>query len=104
MSDAPLMELPVSRLSGATADAFSACFGESLDSVLNLGTWHHGVNLVEAHVRLVDEIARAVATETEHQRRVRAFVVERLPKIKGCPPEAGYWAVPLDEIREVQQG
>src|SRR5262249_21932758 len=105
MSDAaPPVELPVSRPSGATADAFRACFNEPLEAVLNLETWHQGIDLVRAFADVEQQIAAAVAAETEHQKRVRAFVVERLAQIEGCPPEAGHYRVPLEEVRDAQRG
>ncbi|MBM3980499.1 MAG: hypothetical protein FJ304_09450 [Planctomycetes bacterium] len=100
----PVPELPVSRPSGATADAFHASFNEPLEKVLDLRTWHEGADQTVEYARIADFVARAAATETVYEARVRAHVVEKLHKFKGAPPEAGYWPVPLDEIKATHAG
>ncbi len=101
---APPAELPVSRPSGVTAEAFAACFGEPLAEVFDLDRWHTGADVGQARARLERQIAAAVACETEDQQRVREFVIEKLAKLPSSPPGAGYWPVPLDEIERTQRG
>jgi len=103
MADVAPAELPVSRPSGATADAFEACFRESLNSVLNLESWHQGEDLVRQYAHLEQQIAAAVAAETTHQQRVREHIVKRLATIKGAPREACHEEVSLAEIKDIHQ-
>lgn len=105
MSDiAPVAELPVSRPSGATAEAFQRCFNEPLERVLDLTTWHEGEDLVREYAIIEERIAASVAAETEHQTRVRELVVKKLKELKGAPPEAGHFPVTLEEIKAVHRG
>ncbi|MCI0704343.1 MAG: hypothetical protein L0241_25065 [Planctomycetia bacterium] len=105
MSDAALpIELPISRPSGATTEAFAACFREPLEAVLDLKTWHKGDDLVREYARVEAEIAASVAAETGNQARVREEVVKKLAILKGAPPQAGYEQVPLEVIKEVHRG
>lgn len=105
MSDSTsAVELPVSLPSGATSDAFQRCFGEPLDNVLNLATWHAGEDLARVYTHLGDMIALAVRAEKSHEARVRTHVVEKLRTFKGTPPEAGYWPVTPDEVRDTHNG
>jgi hypothetical protein len=95
--------LPVSRPSGATADAFQACFGESLADALNLDTWRPGADLVREYGRVADEIRQAAEEETEHQWRVREFVIPRLSFLGGAPPEAGKYEATIEDVAAVQR-
>ncbi|MCE9564500.1 MAG: hypothetical protein K8U57_20875 [Planctomycetes bacterium] len=104
MADTTLTELPISRPVGATTDAFEACFRESLDSVLNLETWHQGEDLVRQYAHLEEQIAVAVAAETRLQQRVRERVVKKLATFPGAPREACHEVVSLDEIKAIHQG
>jgi hypothetical protein len=97
-------ELPVSRPSGATAEAFEACFREPLERVLNLATWHRGEDMAREYERVAEAVAAAVRAETAHEARVREHVVKKLKEFGGAPPEAGYWPVPVEEIRAVHSG
>jgi len=105
MADAvPPVELPVSRPSGATTEAFQQCFGEPLEQVLNLNTWHRGEDLAREYQRVADAIASAVQAETIHEARVREHVVKKLETFPGAPPEAGHWPVTVEEIADVHRG
>ncbi len=97
-------DLPVSRPSGATPDAFEACFREPMESALNLATWHQGTDLVREYARIAEEIEIAVQRETEHERDVREFVLSKLSFMDEMPPEAGHYVVSEAEIRETQHG
>ncbi|MCS6865853.1 MAG: hypothetical protein RMJ56_03270 [Gemmataceae bacterium] len=104
MSEPAIIDgLPVSRPRGATAEAFACYFSEPLEQVLDLKTWYTGSNLVQEYQRITEAIEQAVRTESEHQQRVRACVVEKLATLPAAPPQAGYWSVPLEEIRTIHQ-
>lgn len=97
-------ELPVSRPSGATASAFFDNFGESLDSVLDLRTWHDGSDLAREYERVARHVEEAAHRETVHEARVREHVVKKLHTFAGAPAEAGYWQVSVDEIKQAHAG
>jgi hypothetical protein len=101
---APGIDLPVSRASGATAEAFAASFGEPLERVLDLATWHAGGDMAREYERVADVIERAVRVETARETRVREQVVKKLRTFGGAPPEAGYWPVTVEEIRDTHHG
>lgn len=101
---APEIELPVSQPSGATADAFFDSFGESLDSVLDLRTWHDGSDLAREYERVARHVEEAAHRETAHEARVRELVVKKLHSFGGAPPEAGCWPVSVDELKAAHTG
>lgn len=105
MADIALgIDLPVSRPSGATAEAFERCFREPLERVLNLSTWHRGEDMAREYQRVSDAVAEAVRAETAHEARMREHVVKKLRTFAGAPPEAGHWPVTVEEIRDVHNG
>jgi hypothetical protein len=97
-------ELPVSRPSGATSEAFEQCFREPLTRVLDLSTWHAGEDMAREYERVAEAIEIAVRAETVHEARVREHVVKKLKTFAGAPPEAGYWPVEIDEIKDIHRG
>ena len=101
---APGIDLPVSRPTGATAEAFELCFREPLERVLNLSTWHRGEDLAREYRRVAEAIAEAARAETAHESRVREHVVKKLREFAGAPPEAGHWPVSVEEIRDTHAG
>jgi hypothetical protein len=99
--------LPTSRPSvGVTSDAFRECFGESLtEQTLNLGTWRPGVDLAREYARINDEVAHAVAFETEHVERMRELALPKLSFAEGAPPEAKWYQdITTEDITEVHAG
>jgi hypothetical protein len=98
------IELPVSRPSGATTDAFLDSFGEPLESVLDLRTWHDGSDLAREYERVARHVEEAAHRETVHEARVRELVVKQLHTFNGAPPEAGYWPVSVDELKAAHTG
>jgi hypothetical protein len=96
--------LPVSRSPAVTADAFCECFGEPIASVLDLGEWRRGVDLVEEYARIEREVAEAVAFEGVQEGRVRDRVFPRLQWAEGAPPEAGHYThLTPDDIKDVHR-
>lgn len=97
-------ELPVSHPSGATADAFGRFFDTTLESVLDLNSWHPGTDLVREYAQVEAQIARAVAEETEFQHEIRERVLGRLAHMAEMPEQAGHYRVTERDIIDVQQG
>lgn len=96
--------LPVSRPHPLSAAAFDESYGEPLHSILDLGTWRQGVDLVREYARIDREIAAAVEFETEQEHRVREEV---LPKISFMPeaiPEAGLYTLKRADIEATHRG
>lgn len=98
-------QLPVSRATPVTTDAFQEYFGESLHRTLDLGSWREGVDLVREYARIEGEIEQAVQFETEQQTRVRELVFPGISFSPGAPPEAGFYDhLTTKDIAEVHQG
>ncbi len=98
------VELPVSRPAGATADAFTASFGEPLASTLDLDSWRPGVDLVQEYARVEREVTDAVRYETAAQRRVRDVVFPRLALDPDGVAEAGKYEVSPADVAATHRG
>src|SRR5579884_4017856 len=85
-------------------ESFRASFGEELHRILDLDTWHTDRDLSGEFARIEAEVRWAVARETEVQADIRMHVFPRLAWAPGAPKGAGVYAVPLDELRAVQDG
>ena len=96
-------DLPISRPRPVTADAFAEHFGEPLQHTLDLSSWREGADLVREYARVQLEIERAVAFETVQETRIRELVFPRIVG-PGAPPEAGVYALTVDEISAVHAG
>jgi hypothetical protein len=98
--------LPVSRITrGITGDEFFACFGETLQDVLDMKSWQSGVDVVKEYARIEREVAWAVEAERGHEAEVRREVFPRIKDAPGAPAEAGYYRdVTPDEIKRVHDG
>lgn len=96
--------LPVSQLNPATGDEFRECFGEPLLGTLDLRSWRSGVDMVGEYARIQHEVEQAVAFEGVQERRVRDEVFPKVSHADGAPPEAGLYALALDDIATVHTG
>jgi hypothetical protein len=87
---------------------FQREFGEPLNHVLDLATWHSGTNLegLYERVQLDAEIGQALAQED----RVTAAIRNRFfPELRSAPPSskppmAGQWSVSVDELEKIHRG
>src|SRR5687767_3303317 len=82
---------------------YREAFGEELTETLNVDGWRAGRDLGEEYRRIENEVAAAVAFETEQQQRIREYIFPKLPWAPAAPPGAGVYRVELDEIAEVHQ-
>lgn len=86
------------------ADEFQAAFGETLDTALDIDTWHPGDDLAAATERLEREIANSVGQDD----RVRSEIRARLfPIAFGAPeaaPNAGNYQVEPRRLEQIQRG
>lgn len=85
-------------------DEFKVAFGESLDTALDIDTWHSGDDLAAATERLEREIADSMAQDD----RLRQEIRERLFPYAFCapdaPPNAGNRQVEPRQLEQVQRG
>lgn len=90
------------------ASGFQRAFGESLDAVLDLSTWHGGTDLAGLYERieLDARIGAAIATEDRAAGAIRASILPQLrePSRRDAPPLAGVWRVELSELEQVHKG
>lgn len=90
------------------ASGFARAFGEPLERVLDLGTWHGGTDLEGLYERLELDahIGRALAQE---DRAAAAIRTEIIPQLRdrtrpSAPPLAGVWSVPLADLEKIHRG
>src|SRR5213592_3955179 len=82
---------------GISPEDYREGFGESLTETLNVENWRAGRDLGEEYRRIEAEVRRAVACETDLQRRVRDEVHPRLAWAPGAPKGAGRYTVSVAE-------
>jgi hypothetical protein len=90
------------------ASGFEQAFGERLDQVLDLRTWHGGTDLAGLYERLELDarIGEALATEDHAAAAIRASILPELRdrSRRGAPPLAGVWRLELPELERVHKG
>ena len=93
--------LPVTRPArGMTPDEFYDQFGETLASVLDLGSWRNGTDVVREYAAIERQVAEAVTHERAHEAEVRRRVFPALRDRPDAPPEAGLYSdVTLDDVK-----
>ncbi len=85
-------------------DEFSAAFGESLDSTLDLDTWNPGEDLTAMYSRLEQEVTGAVEQSDRIRERVRSELFPYVFQRKDAPDEAGCYKVDLATLERVHRG
>lgn len=87
---------------------FAQAFGEPLERVLDLDTWHGGTDLHGLYERLEMDtrIGEALVEEDRAALAIRHAI---LPKLRDrsrphAPPLAGYWRLDLAELEKVHKG
>ena len=83
---------------------FDAAFGESFAQTLDLDTWTLGGDLLESYARLEQEIAEAIAQETDRRKAVREVVFSKLKGRPGAPRNAGLYQAQRAELERVHRG
>jgi hypothetical protein len=106
-SDAPQPD-ELSPQDGADAAGFAQAFGEPLEHVLDLGTWHGGADLQGLYERLeIDaRIGEALAQEDMATAAIRAEIIPQLRDRTrpSAPPLAGVWPLALPELEKIHRG
>lgn len=89
-------------------NGFEQAFGETLDQVLDLATWHGGTDLVGLYERLEldTRIGEALIQEDRAAAAIRTAILPELrdPSRPGAPPLAGLWRLELPELEKVHRG
>lgn len=83
---------------------FDAAFGESFDRTLDLSTWRQGEDLIAAYGRLEQEVAEALARESDYNRRIRAEVFPKLATAPYAPACAGVFEASRADLEQVHRG
>jgi hypothetical protein len=103
-------QAPSGDLVAAAGDdsGFEQAFGEKLERVLDLGTWHGGTDLEGLYERLEldTRIGKAL---TQEDRAAAAIRAELLPRLRdrdrpSAPPLGGLWPVGLAELEKIHRG
>jgi hypothetical protein len=84
---------------------FEREFGESLDEVLDLGTWSSGPDLAALYERLDDEIGDALAQERRVASGVRDQLLDRISDRgrPSAPPLAGVHALTVEQLEKIHR-
>lgn len=90
------------------ASGFAQAFGEPLEHVLDLRTWHGGTDLQGLYERLEldTHIGHALAQEDQAAAAIRAQIIPQLrdPTRPSAPPLAGVWPVSLPDLEKIHRG
>jgi len=94
----------VAQPEGIGAEEFREGFGESLERVLDLGTWSLGADLGEIYRRVSEEVRDAVRQEDEVCARIRAEIFPKLATRVSAPKGAGVYRAAVGDIERVHRG
>jgi len=83
---------------------FEAAFGEKLSHTLDLDTWMLGEDILSAYGRLEQEVAEALAKETEYRHKIRELVFSRLRSAPGAPSNAGVYQTSRTSLERIHSG
>src|SRR5262249_39676851 len=83
---------------------FRAAFGEALDNVLNIDTWHVGEDLAAMYQALEKEVADAVEQGGRIRERIRAELFPLVFTHPQAPRQAGCYQVDVATIERVHRG
>jgi hypothetical protein len=83
---------------------FEAAFGEKLSQTLDLDTWMLGEDILSAYGRLEQEVAEALAKESEYRQKIREVVFSRLESAPGAPNNAGVYQATRGDLERVHVG
>ncbi|MCC6179779.1 MAG: hypothetical protein IT305_31080 [Chloroflexi bacterium] len=84
-------------------DEFAATYGESLRSVLDVESWHSGVDLGAMYERITAEVASAVSQELGIREQVRHIVFEQIAG-RQLVPGAGLFRATVEQIKRAHEG
>jgi hypothetical protein len=92
----------------SAASGFVQAFGEPLERVLDLDTWHGGTDLQGLYERLELD-SRIGEALTQEDRAAAAIRAELLPRLRdrsrpGAPALGGVWPIRLDELEKIHRG
>lgn len=83
---------------------FEAAFGEELSQTLDLDTWMLGEDILSAYGRLEQEVAEALAKESEYRQKIREIVFSRLRNAPGAPSNAGVYQASRADLERIHSG
>jgi len=83
---------------------FETAFGEKLSQTLDLDTWMLGEDIMSAYGRLEQEVAEALAKESEYRQKIRELVFSRLKDAPGAPRNAGVYQASRENLERIHSG
>lgn len=83
---------------------FEASHGEPFATVLDLDTWTQGEDLLSTYGRLEQEVADALAQESDVHKRARQVILPQLRAAPGAPRNAGHYQAKPEHIERVHRG
>ena len=88
---------------GPPRDEFEAAFGETLQSVLDVESWHTGEDQGEMYARITAEVAAAVRQEANLRDPIRRDIFPQIRR-RGLVPGAGVYRATVADLKRVHQG
>lgn len=83
---------------------FDVAFGEPFSQTLDLTTWTQGEDLLETYGRLEQEVADALAQETEYRKVIREKVFSSVKDAVGAPKNAGFYQAKRNDLERIHRG
>jgi hypothetical protein len=98
------LDFPTEPKLSITSTEFEATHGEPLAQVLDLDTWMHGEDLLSAYSRLEQEVADALATESQYRKVIRDEVFPKIAHSPFAPANAGVYQAKSSDLERVHKG
>lgn len=83
---------------------FDTAFGEPFSQTLDLDTWSLGEDLMETYGRLEQEVAEALAQESEYRTIIREKVFSSVRNAPGAPKNAGFYQAKRIDLERIHKG
>ncbi len=81
--------------------SFTAAYGESIDTTLNIDSWQTGGDLEGLYQRLEAEVQSAVEFENAQREIIRRYLLKRIRTRPGAPRGAGCYRATSDDLKRI---
>jgi hypothetical protein len=88
----------------ATLSDFETAYGEPFSRTLDIDTWTHGEDLGATYARIEEEVAAALAQESDRRAKVRKVIFPWLKTAPDAPPNAGNYQATAAELERIHRG
>jgi hypothetical protein len=88
----------------ATLADFETAYGEPFSRTLDIDTWTQGEDLGATYARIEEEVAAALAQESDRRAKVREVIFPWLKSAPDAPPNAGNYQATAAELERIHRG